>query len=162
MCGETCRILKRVFDNTAQHCVTYSWLKGQSFLAEYMSWCSMCQTGCNYSLLLERGTKQKKDIEGRHIGMTELREQEAKGKFLTNVQCFPPSPPAAPTPLTPLQPCSELAGVFLYKRPILWDARIAMEAFEGHHTKAQRQRGRLWYPDQFPNCFSDFIIQPVV
>lgn len=69
--------------------------------------------------------------------------KEAKGKFLTNIQCFPPSPPAAPTPRTPLQPCSELAGVFLYKRPILWDARIAMEAFEGHHTKAQRQKGRL-------------------
>lgn len=69
--------------------------------------------------------------------------KEAKGKFLTNIQCFPPSPPAAPTPRAPLQPCSELAGVFLYKRPILWDARIAMEAFEGHHTKAQRQKGRL-------------------
>lgn len=47
------------------------------------------------------------------------------------------------TPRAPLQPCSELAGVFLCKRPILWDARIAMEAFEGHHTKAQRQKGRL-------------------
>lgn len=77
--------------------------------------------------------------------------KEAKWKFVTNIQCFPPSPPTAPTPLAPLQPCSELAGVFLYKRPILWDARKAMEAFEGHHTKAQRQKGRLWYPDRFPN-----------
>lgn len=43
-----------------------------------------------------------------------------------------------------------LAGVFLYKRPILWDARMAMEVFDGHHTKAQRQRGRLWYTYQSP------------
>lgn len=65
--------------------------------------------------------------------------KEAKWKFVTNIQCFPRSPTAAPNPRAPLQPCSELAGVFLYKRPILWDARKAMEAFEGHHTKAKRQ-----------------------
>lgn len=35
--------------------------------------------------------------------------------------------------------CSMLAGVFLCKRPILWDGRMAMEAFDGQHTKAKRQ-----------------------
>lgn len=78
------------------------------------------------------------------------------------IQCFPPSPPAAPTPRAPLQPCSRLAGVFLYKRPILWDARKAMEAFEGHHTKAQRQKAGFDTRIGSPTSSSDFIIKPVV
>lgn len=45
-----------------------------------------------------------------------------------------------------------LAGVFLYKRPILWDAQTAMQGFDGQHTKAQRQRGRLWYLYQSPTA----------
>lgn len=67
---------------------------------------------------------------------SELGKKDAKRdiseEYLVN-------PPAAPTPSPPLQPCCMLAGVFLYKRPILWDARMAMEVFDGHYTKAKRQ-----------------------
>lgn len=79
----------------------------------------------------------------------ELKKQDAEGKFLRNIQSISSSLPQPP-PLPQHHSCSMLAAVFLYKRPIQWDARMAMEVFDGHHTKAQRQRGRLWYPYQSP------------
>lgn len=89
-------------------------------------------------------TKGRKDVEEQakwNLKSSESRRQRDISEEYSALPSF--SPPAAPTPSAPLQPCSMLAGVFLYKRPILWDARIAMEAFDGHHTKAQRQRGKL-------------------
>lgn len=52
-----------------------------------------------------------------------------------------------------------LAGVFLYKSPIQWDATMVREVFDDHHIKTQKQRGRLWYPDQ-SLCFSAFRARP--
>lgn len=61
-------------------------------------------------------------------------QQEA---FLRNIQSIPRSSPGRPHSLSTTPACSMLPGVFLYKRPILWEARIAMEVFDGRHTKAK-------------------------
>lgn len=108
------------------------------YMHEYM------YSTCQYMSIQYSTCLTEQDIEGQTYWNEEnsdLRMQRDISEEYSVLPSF--SPPAAPTPSAPLQPCSMLAGVFLYKRPILWDARIAMEAFDGHHTKAQTQRGKL-------------------
>lgn len=88
-------------------------------------------------------TARSHDVSHLRLGGREVQEG-GKMEICDEHPVLPSVSTGRPhSPEPPLQPCSELAGVFLYNRPILWDARKAMEAFEGHRTKAQRQKGRL-------------------